>query len=38
MGILNLEGLFRILLKYVIYDEIFFILMKVKFDILGIYM
>lgn len=38
MWILNLEGLFRILLKYVIYDEIFFILMKEKFDILGIYM
>lgn len=38
MGTLNLEGLFRTPIKYAIYDEIPFTLMKAKFDILGIYM
>lgn len=38
MWTLNLEGLFRTPLKYAIYDEIPFTLMKAKFDILDIYM
>lgn len=33
MWTLNLEGLFRTPLKYAIYDEIPFTLMKAKFDI-----
>lgn len=37
MWTLNLEGLFRTPLKYAIYDEMPFTLMKEKFDILGIY-